>query len=83
MMTRNPIIIFHPVRPAHFLRIPGKAMDASGYGDSSGGGPTPDFRAATNAGQGFASVLETSIPKTFADEMSIGVTDTAIQIHGS
>jgi len=41
------------------------------------------YRAATNAGQGFASIMETSIAKTFANEMSIEVTNTAIQIHGS
>jgi len=41
------------------------------------------YRAATNAGQGFASIMETSMAKTFANEMSIEVTNAAIQIHGS
>jgi len=41
------------------------------------------YRAAANAGQGFASIMETSIAKTFANEMAVEVANTAIQVHGS
>lgn len=41
------------------------------------------YRVANNAGQNFASIMETSMAKTFANEMAVEVTNAAIQILGS
>lgn len=40
------------------------------------------YRAAANAGQGYPSVLESSLAKCYANEITREVTDMAMQVHG-